>query len=100
MVHYRTVAQSSASTSRRDTMTAKTKTVARKVVARKRFNALARITFTNKGKVNPRRKGTGPYKRYETLRKAGTVGMFLKKHPKWHSTIVRAVREGFVRVAA
>lgn len=58
-----------------------------------------RITVLAQGKENPRTPGKAPFKRYETLLKSPTVGAFLKVHPKWASTIARAVREGLVRVS-
>jgi hypothetical protein len=58
-----------------------------------------RITVLAQGKENPRSPGKPPFKRYETLLKSPTVGAFLKVHPKWASTIARAVREGLVRVS-
>jgi hypothetical protein len=57
-----------------------------------------RITVLAQGKENPRSPGKAPFKRYATLLKSPTVGAFLKVHPKWISTIARAVREGLVRV--
>jgi hypothetical protein len=63
-----------------------------------RFADTARITVLPAGKENPRRKGGGPYQRYEVLLKSRTVGEFLKKHPKWRSTIYRALTEDPPRI--
>src|SRR5215467_6113134 len=56
------------------------------------------IVFTPKGKEmgNPRKKNSPAWKRFETLRKAKTVGAFLKVLPRWRATISRAVNEGLI----
>jgi hypothetical protein len=63
-----------------------------------KFNETAKIVVLAKGKTNPRRKNTGPFRRYEVLLKSRTVAAFLKQMPKWRSTINRAEKEGFIRV--
>jgi hypothetical protein len=62
------------------------------------FQDNAKITVLEAGKENPRRKGSGPYQRYEVLLKSRTVGAFLQKYPKWRSTIYRALRESPPRI--
>ena len=62
--------------------------------------ATARIVVLPAGKENPRNKGTGPHARYASLLKAGTVGAFLKLQPGWTSTLRRAEKQGFIRIAA
>ena len=60
----------------------------------------AAIVFTPKGKEagNPRKKGSPPWRRFETLRKSKTVGAFLKTAGKnWMPTISRAVNEGLIK---
>jgi hypothetical protein len=65
---------------------------------RAEFNADAKIVVLPAGKENPRREGTARWKRYEDLRKSGTVGEFLKKHPRWNSTITRCVIEKLIEL--
>lgn len=78
-----------------------TKKVVAKVATKRvaRFDDAKRIVILPAGKTNPRRKGTGPFNRYNVLLRSRTVGAFLKSQPKWHSTIVRAVKEKLIRVA-
>jgi hypothetical protein len=79
-----------------------TKTTAKKTgkVGTAKFADTAKITVLEKGKTNPRRPKTGPYNRYEALKKSRTVADFLKVQPKWRATINRAVKEGFIKVSA
>jgi len=74
------------------------KKVAVRKVSRTQYENGAKITILTAGRENPRRKGTAPYKRYDVLLRSRTVGAFLKKLPKWRSTITRAVREKLVVV--
>jgi hypothetical protein len=62
------------------------------------FSDDAAIQILPAGKENPRRKGSGPYQRYEVLLKSRKVSDFLKKQPKWRSTIYRAIRDDLIRV--
>jgi len=63
------------------------------------FKAEQKITVLPAAKKEGlRRKGTAPFRRFEDLKRSRTVGQFLKRHPKWMTTIARAVREELVRV--
>jgi hypothetical protein len=75
------------------------KSVKKVATKRARYEDNARITVLPGGKENPRKTGSAPFKRYAVLLKSRTVGAFLKAQPKWHSTIVRAVKEQRIRVA-
>ena len=65
---------------------------------RAEYNADAKIVVLPAGKENPRREGSARWKPYEDLRKSGTVGEFLKKHPRWNSTITRCVIEKLIEI--
>lgn len=87
------------------TSTAKTAKVAKPAakknhgrVGMPKFAATARIVVLAKGKKNPRRPGTGPFKRYEMLVKSKTVADFLKAMPEWRATINRNFNEGYIAV--
>jgi hypothetical protein len=60
----------------------------------------AKIIILEKGKKNPRkrRRGGGPWQRYEDVLQSETVADFLKKQPKWRATLNRAVKEGLIRI--
>jgi hypothetical protein len=62
------------------------------------FSDDAAIHILPKGRENPRRKDSGPYKRYEVLLKSRRVSDFLRKQPKWRSTIYRAIRDDLIKV--
>jgi len=79
-------------------MSKKIKVAAASKLGVAKFDDNAKITLLAKGKENPRRPNTGPFKRYEVLRKSRTVAQFLKVLPKWRATINRAEKEGFIRV--
>jgi hypothetical protein len=59
-----------------------------------------KIVVLAKGKVNPRTENTGPWVRYNAVLKSKTVGDFLKKMPKWRTTLYRAKREGLIKLVA
>jgi hypothetical protein len=63
-------------------------------------NLKARIVVLPKGKENPRNKGTGPFERYAVILKSKTVGDFLAKLPDWYATLLRAQKEGYIKIAA
>ena len=67
-------------------------------VGQPRYPDTAKIMVLPKGKENPRREGSGPFKRYAVLIKSKTVGEFLKELPEWRSTINRAVKEERIEI--
>jgi membrane protein involved in colicin uptake len=88
------IAKGAKTTAKKPTKAAKAKSVKRAP----RLDVDAKITVLASGKTNPRRAGTGPFKRYEALRKSRTVGAFLKAFPNRAATIRRAVEEKLIRV--
>jgi hypothetical protein len=60
--------------------------------------ASPRIVVLPNGQNNPRRPGTPPHQRYESLLQSATIGEFLQRHPGWITTVQRAVREGYIKI--
>jgi hypothetical protein len=89
------IAKGAKTTAKKPTKAVKAKSVAKRAP---RFDHDAKIVVLAGGKSNPRRAGTGPFKRYEALRKSRTVGAFLKAFPNRAATIRRAVEEKLIRV--
>lgn len=58
----------------------------------------AKIAVLEKGKENPRRKDSGPFKRYAAILQSKTVGDFLEKMPRRTDTLRRAEKEGYIEI--
>jgi hypothetical protein len=70
---------------------AKVKVASSAAGVRPEFDPQARIVVLPAGKENPRREGSARWVRYRDLMASKTVGEFLKKHPRWNSTVTRCV---------
>jgi hypothetical protein len=77
---------------------AKVKVASSDAGVRPEFDPAARIVVLPAGKENPRREGTARWKRFHDLQNSKTVGEFLKKHPRWNSTITRCVIDKLIEL--
>jgi hypothetical protein len=63
-----------------------------------RFEHETKITVLPVGRKNPRKTGTGAFKRYEGLLKARTVGAFLEKFPGRTATVRNALNQKLIKL--